>query len=76
MVVIGRSVYSVSNKMRGGSKVRQSSKVISPNTTNLYVKEPNEGNFTLDKIRIHDNSEVTTEENDMISSRNLSLKGR
>ena len=33
---IGRNVFIVSNKMRGGSKVKWSSKIISPNTTNLF----------------------------------------
>ena len=54
--------------MRGGSKVRQSSKVISLNTTKSLFGVPDQGNFTLDETRIDDIPHVMTEENSIITT--------
>ena len=65
---IGKNVFTVSNKMRGGSKDRRSSRSISPSTTNLCLERQLKGTFTLDETRTDDIPQVTAEENNILAA--------
>ena len=74
MVDIGRNVFIVSNRMRGRSKVKGSSKTISPATTNLCSERWVKGMSPLtrpEQVIFHKSRQKR-----MISSQHLSQKRR
>ena len=68
MVDIGRHVFIVSNRMRGGSKVKGSSKTISHSYYKSLFGASDEGNVTLDETRIDDIPQAMAEENDILTT--------